>query len=170
MTSLRYNSNNTITIIDVLNYFSLLICLLIVLFFILILPIIEIYFGTHYYYNNIDCVSIIKIPLSIWLIVKGSVTIMNIFNVCIYFIVINNDIGKLLSLYLMFLINIFSFIWIILGSIIFWRDCVSCKPDDLNILMYFSLIIGYVNILSGFSQNNYILNNSNKKKKPLLEI
>lgn len=169
MTSLRYNSNNAITIIDVLNYFSLLICLLIVLFFILILPIIEIYFGTHYY-NNIDCVSIIKIPLSIWLIVKGSVTIMNIFNVCIYFIVINNDIGKLLSLYLMFLINIFSFIWIILGSIIFWRDCVSCKPDDLNILMYFSLIIGYVNILSGFSQNNYILNNSNKKKKPLLEI
>lgn len=170
MTSLLHNfkSNNKLTCIDFMNYFCLLICLIIVLFFILILPIIEIYFGTRYY-NNIDCVSTIKIPLSIWLIVKGSVTIINIFNICIYFVVINNDIGKLLSSYLMYLINIFSFIWIILGSIIFWRDCVLCKPDDLNILMYFSLIIGYVNILSGLSQNNYILNN-NKKKKPLLDI
>jgi len=170
MTSLEHNfrNNNTITCIDLMNYFCLLTCLFIISLFILILPILEIYFGSHYY-SEIDCVSSIKIPLSIWLIVKGSVTIMNIFNICIYVAIVNNDFGKILSLYLMSLTNIFSFIWLILGSIIFWRDCIDCKPDDLNVLLYFSLIIGYMNIMFGFSHNNYILQNT-KKKKPLLDI
>ena len=159
------NNNNKITCSEIINYFCILTCIFTILIFILILPIIEIYYGA-YYYDNIDCVSIINIPLSLWLIVKGLYTI---FNICIYVAFFNNNCGKLSILYLMTLINIFSFVWIILGSIIFWRDCISCKPIEINILMYFSLIIGYFNILFSFSQNNYMLKSDNKKK-PLLEI
>lgn len=165
---MTYSNTNTLTCIDLFNYFCLLVCLIIILLFILIFPILEIYFGSHYYYD-IECVSTIKIPLSIWLIVKGSVSIINIFYICIYISIVKNDFGKLLLLYLFSLTNIFSFIWIILGSIIFWRDCLLCKPDDLNILMYFSLIFGYMNISFGISNYNYMVQN-NKKKKPLLEI
>jgi hypothetical protein len=57
--------------------------------------------------------------------------------------------------YIVNLFNLFNFSWIITGTVIFARDCNNL-PSDINILMYFSLIYGYLIICS------YMNNNSRK--------
>jgi hypothetical protein len=116
---------------------------LITLTCLLALPITEITFGIGFM-NEVNCESIVSIP--IWLIVKGSVKtvstiaglsyhLMDIKSLCAYFLFIH------------IVCNMFLLAWVILGSIIFWRDCPNLEPKNVNTLMWFSLILEIIFLL-----------------------
>jgi hypothetical protein len=111
-----------------------------------IFPIIELYFGIKYK-DTFLCDTTININLSTWLIVKGSVSI---FSTILIFLTILSDKNSLIYCIfsaLVILYKIFLIIWLIIGSIIFWKDCTNLEENDLNIFMYFSLILGFLSFL-----------------------
>jgi hypothetical protein len=159
-------SNNKSNIcMDIINLSCLFISLCAVITILLGFPVIEIYYGI-FYFNKIDCISSINIPIDVWLIVKGLSSMLNIISSCV---IIKNEIrSKIIFSHILIVNNIFTFIWLILGSIIYWRDCSYCKPESVNILMNFSLILGFMKNLTMISQNNNLLTYNNSR--PLLEV
>lgn len=146
--------------IDLSSCCLLFCCSSILLTIILSLPIVEIVFGIQYY-NQIECISDINIPLDIWLIVRGSSTILTlILFICVMYFISRNNLTSFLGILLsplFYVLQFFNFIWLILGSIIFWRYCSNVEPESVNILLYVSLIFGYISILVS------ILNGNNNK-------
>ena len=126
-------------------------CVLIMLqlFFILcsiLFILLEIYFG-FYYLNTINCettITYINIPL--WLIVKGFLSIVNIILILLILEIKKKSLRFVFYIF-HYIINIFLIIWIIIGSIIYWKDCSYFKPYFINLFMGFSLISGYLSIL-----------------------
>ena len=133
------------------------------------LPISEIYFGINYG-DEVNCsTNIFNLSLKNWLIIKGSISILNIFS----FATMVGCGNKSICNYIFYIINniilTFNIIWLIIGSIIFWAYCKNLEPVNINTLMYFSLILGYI----GFLNQIAILNNNfqtEKPKKPLLDF
>lgn len=91
-----------------------------------------------------------------WLIVKGSVGLF----ISTYTIMVlgalrtENDFFVVTSAVLSvpFILSLlFMFAWLIVGSVMFWRDCIHLGPDSLNTMMWCSLIIGYVSSLTSSS-------------------
>jgi len=133
----------------------------------IILPITEIYFGISYK-EEIICDSSI-IPIYEWLIIKGILNI--IFIILSIIVVISTDKSLLycICMPIVILYQFFNFIWVVIGTVIFFRDCPSLEPVSINTLMYFSIIIGYFSVLN----NNFI--SSYKKEKytesrPMLNV
>jgi hypothetical protein len=110
----------------------------------LALPLTEITFGIGFM-NEVNCESLVSIPL--WLIVKGSVkTVSTIAGVSYYLM----DVKSLCACFLIFIhiiCNMFLLGWVILGSIIFWRDCPNLEPKNVNTLLWFSLILEIIFLL-----------------------
>lgn len=107
------------------------------------LPLTEIILAiTHY--SEVECDSFIELPT--WLIVHGSdgVFVVALCITIIYYS-LNPDsspVKHLIVLILMSLNTLFSFAWIICGSVMFWRDCIHTPPHEINVLMWVSLIAG----------------------------
>jgi hypothetical protein len=115
--------------------------------FLFALPIAEIVFG-FIYMEKVSCNSFLQ-P-TVWLVVKGIISVLIVCclffsnNICIH------DKNKIVNtlLFLVIIITVplmlFNFIWLIVGSIMFWRDCINIQPVSLNILIWFALILGYI--------------------------
>ena len=114
--------------------------------FIFALPVSELTLAIMYK-NDIICNSDINVSIFEWLVIKSSINIallllffiLSIFNdkdICCYYFLF----------FIYYLVGIFNLVWLILGSILFWRDCYDLEPYTINILMWVSLIIGYINI------------------------
>ena len=104
------------------------------------MPIIEIYYGFSYE-NQIICKSSLNIEIPLWLIVKGSVNLLSIIFIIIYHLSSSKSICGSISSFIFSLTQIFLLVWVILGGIIFWRDCPYIQPKSINALMWFSLIL-----------------------------
>ena len=63
------------------------------------------------------------------------------------------------------LFNLFNFIWLIIGSIILFKDCSNLKPEIVNVSMWIIIILGFLQILSSKT-----LYEEEKQKKHLLDI
>ena len=50
-------------------------------------------------------------------------------------------------------IGLFHLVWLIIGSIVFWRDCNNLEPKSLNDMMYAVLIIGYIGLYMNMQGN-----------------
>lgn len=138
-------------------------------FILFALPISEIYFGINYG-DSVNCTSrTINLTLKNWLVIKGSLAIVNILTFSPMFL-FNN---KSLVYYICYIINsfflIFNLSWLIVGSIIFWVDCKNLEPANINTLMYFSLIFGYISYLNQIAFFNKNIENK-KNEKPLLDV
>lgn len=44
------------------------------------------------------------------------------------------------------IVNVFNFVWLIIGSIMFWRDCSNLEPESMNTLYWIVLIFGWISI------------------------
>ena len=131
-------------------------------------PVSEIVIGA-YYRNEITCQSTLPVTISDWLIVKGTVSIVTITILGFCLITSNTSLCNCLSMTFMYVCNLFMMIWLIIGSIVFWRDCINLHPNTVNIYMWISLIFGYFSVLSSTSLSS--INNTEKNnKKPLLDI
>ena len=111
---------------------------LITLTCLLALPITEITFGIGFM-NEVNCESIVSIP--IWLIVKGSVKTVSTIAGLSYHLMYIKSLCAYFLLFIHIVCNMFLLGWVILGSIIFWRDCIALEPKNVNTLMWFSLIL-----------------------------
>ena len=134
------------------------ICSIISIGIIITLPIVEIIFGIKYL-NKISCHSEINIPLDIWLLIKGCYTFIIICCIGIYSLSGEKSIVKIFSLPFVYLLQLFHLIWVILGSIIFWNNCINSVTSELSILLYISLISGYMSFFSNSLLYNKTANN-----------
>jgi hypothetical protein len=94
-----------------------------------------------------SCKSSFNLNVNVWLIVQG-------IGGCLQ-LVINMTMlyKKCLCMcgFSRILLVLFQVIWMIIGSIMFWRDCYNCQPQTLNTMLWVSLILGYISI---FIQDN----------------
>jgi hypothetical protein len=128
------------------------VCTLIFFALCLPLPIVQVIYGAHHQHDY-NCESFIGI--SDWLIVKGSTMLGAVF-IGLLMVGFTNHAAIYnkpssaccaLMLYILYMcILFFQTAWLIVGSIIFWRDCVDVAPTSVNDLMWASLIIGYIDI------------------------
>lgn len=120
-----------------------ILCLTVFLF---ALPVTELTLSLIYR-DDIICNSDIQVTIFEWLVLKSSI---NIILLLIFFIlsIFDNKDNYLYSFifFTYYLFGVFNFAWLIVGSIIFWRDCYNLEPYSINILMWVSLIMGYINI------------------------
>ena len=119
---------------------------------ILALPIAELCIALIYK-NEIICESEIGIDIVTWLVIKSIVTMSTVLVISCFFM-IGKDSPVFRLVYLIkIIIYIFNFSWLIVGSLIFWRDCYDLQPESVNTFMWISLILGYVNLLSYVNGN-----------------
>jgi hypothetical protein len=128
------------------------------------LPSAEIHIATNYA-SQVTCESSVGVSFKAWLLVKGIVGILSVPTALV--IVLTMALGKaamdkipligilllLSSSFVLWIISAFNFAWLIIGAVIFWRDCKNLDPLEVNNMMWASLIIGFVflamNVCSG---------------------
>jgi hypothetical protein len=94
-----------------------------------------------------------NIGVKTWLYVIGLADLISteiiIFSVIIAFVSITNDDTCLLKftsfmLFTHLLLQMFRFSWLIIGCVLFWRDCIHLEPSPINKLMIATLITGFI--------------------------
>lgn len=133
------------------NYIFVIICGVITFLMFLSMPISEIYLGIVYA-NSIRCNTTLFVNLSLWLIIKGFISIFVVICMTIIIMLGKNSLYSSLFYCLLFISSIITFAWLIIGSIIFWRDCYDLTPKFINTFIWVSLIFGYLSLLTT-SQN-----------------
>lgn len=126
-------------------------------------PLYELCIGIIYK-NDISACSTMQIDVSTWLIVKSSITISAIFLVGICVATNNKIIGQVL----LNVFRLFIFIWLIVGSVLFFRDCIKIEPAIVNISMWVIIITGFLSIISSSKTDSIFKDGVNEK--PLLDI
>lgn len=123
-----------------------------------LLPGSEIFMG-FYFANDITCTTTLFISLSNWLVIKGFVSIFSI--ICTIPIVFSgkNSLCNSFFMFVLYIVNVFTVAWLIVGSIIFWRDCINTAPYVLNVYMWVSLILGYIVVVNLGNEKYYDLKN-----------
>jgi len=111
------------------------------------LPVAQLIIGVIFKDEVVCETNIVSIPN--WLIIKGSsVLFMAMFSFVfsIAKAMKNNCIMRWLSVFcvLFYLSCLFNLGWLIVGSVVFWRDCNDLTPKPVNTMMWCSLIIDYV--------------------------
>ena len=121
------------------------------------LPIVEIIFGVMYPHDH-NCDSFVGV--SDWLIIKGSMMLATTFSGVLLFGFTNHAaltdskssaISALFCFVFYVLGMLFKTAWLIVGSVMFWRDCKDVTPSSLNDMMWASLIIGYINLCVNYN-------------------
>ncbi len=133
------NSNCFIYFCSSMVFFCMLACLL-------ALPISELTLAILYK-DDIVCNSDLYVNIFEWLIIKSSVNIGLFLSFFILFILSNKETccyNFMFAIY--YIVSLFNLGWLVLGSILFWRDCYNLSPYAINMLMWVSLIMGYINI------------------------
>jgi hypothetical protein len=115
-------------------------------------PSLEIYIGTVYK-DEIVCESPIFVSIGNWLIIKGCVYIVTLGLVGLFLYSNSKSVCNAMINNIMFIVNIFSIAWLIIGSILFFRDCNTLTPTIVQNIMYISLIFGYISIFGTCCHN-----------------
>jgi hypothetical protein len=110
------------------------------------LPIIEIYMGIkHHKFMSCD----LSVPLSVWFITKGCVELITglIINFVLYSMYISNKKMCAISMLLhipMLILTLFLFVFEIIGAILFLSQCEDIESTNVEILMWCSVIVGFI--------------------------
>ena len=113
----------------------------------IIFPIVEILISNSYS----DCdITIVYITLDNWFAVKGTLSIISFFILCLRDI---QDVFTILFKVMKFLsifVNFIILIWMILGCIVLYENATSKLENKAPIFMYFSIILGFVSLINMF--------------------
>lgn len=129
-------------------------CVLIGLFALLILnyalPVADIIMGSIN--NNVTACDTSLPSVHTWLIVKGAVGLFISTYTSMSFVAKRTETNFFVMATSVFrtpfnLSLLFMWAWLIVGSVMFWRDCRHLGPDSLNTMMWCSIIIGYFYVL-----------------------
>lgn len=148
-----------------LKIFKRLLSLIFSLLLFAVIPILELLFAELYRNKTICNGSLLK--LSDWLFVKGCFTLFSI--CCLIFSVMSDRQSKMYKVCFpfSFILIFFTQVWLILGSVIFFRDCLNVEDVELNTFMYISIISGYITVLLMLSMENETVD---RKKIPILYV
>jgi hypothetical protein len=141
----------------------------------LTLPIVNLAYS-GYYKNEISCnfANITNVSdenyetnlantigVATWLNVNGAISIFETFNfaILVYSFVnmVNEERGNscmllsnICSYLIAFLTALFRTAWLIVGAVLFWRDCPNVSPKPINDLMWATLIMGFIGLTSSY--------------------
>jgi hypothetical protein len=130
----------------------------------LVLPIFNIVYGGVYYdtisCNTYDCYvnSNDTTPITVgdttfinmdkWLIVNGVMMIVYfVLMISLYFVRNTESESKKVLIFVSSsytIVFLFEFIWLVVGSVLLWRDCVVVSERDVNALMHGTLVLQYI--------------------------
>lgn len=91
-----------------------------------------------------------NVSLKNWLIISGSMGLFICYSIIMVItFILYSEYPMCKVLLIIFGISlvmslIFNVSWNIVGSVLFWRDCLNKVPDDVNDYMYARLIISYI--------------------------
>lgn len=135
-------------------------CWLIGLILIITFPInfCDLYFA----YNSISCQYVnnpIEITLSDWLKVSGFTGFgFSLLIVIQLACILNANINYFIltvQIIITYIIIVFSFVWLIIGCVIFWHYTMNSNCDkDISVYMWIRLIIGILSVLLSSKSNN----------------
>ena len=116
-----------------------------------IVPIVQVSYGAVYFHTGHECDSFITIPS--WLIVNGVCTLLILFGIILsamkfQIVTLTYNLSDICICVFTALFYLFSFAWIIVGTVMFFSDCYDVGPKCIHDLMFASLIIGYIEIIS----------------------
>ena len=137
------------------NKTLLYICLFIFSIILIASPISEIIIGVMYK-DQLACDTELFINLDVWLITKGCVECFVILCLPLLLFSKNINILKCMIVIIVYLFNIFTVIWIISGSIIFFKDCSKKVPGNLYPYFIFILTFGYIGFINFYAQRNVL--------------
>ena len=114
---------------------------------ILILPIIELVMYSTYKYEISNCSSELM-SIDSWIIIDGINGLMlgSMFLSLMICGMYELEVFAQFATFFVYIFSLFSFSWLIIGSVLFWRDCPSLEPKPMNDLMYAVLILGYIGV------------------------
>ncbi len=119
--------------------YKLFILLLLIL---LIAPIFQLIYGIKYFNNN-ECDNDRLIKPSVWLIISGSVSIIITLSTIIC-LLIYKEVEHITIHILSILSSLYSICWVIIGSIMLWRDNIYCGPSSFHDLLWATIIIDLI--------------------------
>jgi len=108
--------------------------------FLMVIPILEIIYGINY--NSFQCKES-TFYLSSWLLIKG---ILNCTSLITIFMMVYLHVKNCLITNYFIIVNFLTIVWLLSGTIVFYRDCINIKPYDLNIFIWISILNGYISI------------------------
>lgn len=131
----------------------------------LIMPTLEFFFAS-YYQNKTKCNNSLM-NLSVWLVIKGITSYLSI--ICLLFSIISDRQTLFYTVCSPFsiILILFIIVWLIIGSVIFFKDCLNVEETELNTFMYISLISGYITTCLMLSMENETVD---RKKTPILYV
>jgi hypothetical protein len=94
------------------------------------------------------------IGIATWMIIHGSIGIYEVANVILYLtsaIFVEENSCQCIFFTSMWFIGLFSsfrIAWLIVGAVMFWRDCPNLSPSSVNELMWATLIIGFIGLFT----------------------
>ena len=152
-------------IIYTCSYSLLTLLSFIILFFVFCIPVLDIYFG-YAFQNEIICETNL-IPIYKWLIIKGICSINYIIIAGIFILSDVKSCMYCLCLPIIYIYQMFNLSWIIIGGIIFFRDCPYLEPIEINTYIYFTLIMGFItlfNNIQSYKKEKYT------ETRPMLDV
>lgn len=128
-------------------HISLICCLLILS----ILPIFDII--ASFNLLNVVCINslIPLIDLRVFLLCKGIFTLLHISLITFFKLTRERIVLDNIVIVCYIITGAFNVVWLVLGSLLFWRDCPRLVPRNLNIYVHFTIIFGYFSLFGIFS-------------------
>lgn len=148
----------------IISIFFIFICFILVF----VWPVTQFILGILFQHKLV-CNNNTSIPVENWLIINSIVTIsIEIFIILIFMTGKDSVIIKLLDRIITVLIT-FLFIWVIIGSYVFWLECQFFESEGATIYLWFCLLLTYFSIGLFLVSKRFIIN---KKitRPPLLDI
>jgi hypothetical protein len=132
---LNNNKCDTYCICRCCMYLLYIFCILLICALIYVFPIIQIIYANMY--HDSVCYTRMNLSISGWLYTNGMFEIIVSTAYLVSKILYCNTFSK----FLLFSGQLFTFIWLIIGSVLYFRDCSDIKPHSLNDLMISTIII-----------------------------
>ena len=136
--------------------------------FLFILPAYEIYLGVSYK-QELYCNTNIMM-LNLWLILKGCFDIL--FIVLTTIVVLATDKSLIYCLFapIIYLVQFFNFVLLVLGTVIVLRDCTTMESSFLKISLYVILVLGYLSLFNRSYINSYQNDKKKKRNTPMFDV
>ena len=131
----------------------------------LIMPTLEFFFAS-YYQDKTKCNKSL-VNLSVWLVIKGITSYFCIISLLFSIISDRQTLFYIVCSPFSIILNLFIIVWLIIGSVIFFKDCLNVEDEELNTFMYISLISGYITTCLMLSMENETVD---RKKTPILYV
>jgi len=137
-----------------------------IIIFLIILPIIELYITEMNKNSEILCDSKIDIGFYEWSVVKNAFTLVTTILLCIYMSLNRYSIIRFHTRNLVYMMNFNMIIWIIVGLVLIFKDCEYELSDGTILFNILNILFGIISIYVCY----YIIYVSfNYERIPLLE-